>query len=166
VDGHIAQWRVERPDLSEPALRAMAVFGRLARLAAVAGGRIDGALTRRYGLTSGDFDVLAALRRSGEPYTLTPGALAKAMMLSPSATTTRLDRLERKGLIARELDPGNRRSMLVSLTDEGFATVEEAVVLHVTNEQRLLRALSAEQIAEMDDLLRTLLAGLPAPEDG
>lgn len=165
VDEHIAQWRTERPDLPERGLQAMALFGRLGRLATRVGLAIELRLVR-YELTLGEFDLLAALRRSGEPFTLTPGALSKAMMLSPSATTNRLDRLEREGLVSRALDPGNRRSMLVALTAEGREVIDEAVVAHVDNEQRLLESLTADQVDQLNDLLRTLLTGLSAPADG
>ena len=58
-----------------------------------------------HGLTGGDFVVLAALRRSGKPYQLTPTALTRSMMVSSGGTTKRLDRLEARGLIRRDPDP-------------------------------------------------------------
>ncbi|WP_214402101.1 MarR family winged helix-turn-helix transcriptional regulator [Pseudonocardia lacus] len=157
VDRHIEQWRVERPDLPEAGLRAMGLFGRLGRLAAKVGPYIEGHLIARHELTVAEFDVLAALRRAGEPFTLTPGALARAMMLSPSATTNRLDNLERRGLVTRSLDPGNRRSMPVTLTAEGRRLVDAAVVDHVATEQELLGPLSAEQIDRVNELLGRML---------
>jgi DNA-binding MarR family transcriptional regulator len=156
VDRLIAQWRRERPDL---ALDAMATIGRLGRLAAVAGPRVDATLAR-HGLTVGEFDVLAALRRTGEPFTLTPTVLARTLMLSPAAMTNRLDRLEGAGLVARRLDPGNRRSILVTLTDEGRARVDTAVADHVATEEELLAGLPAADRRALDDLLRRLLASL------
>jgi DNA-binding MarR family transcriptional regulator len=162
VDGHIAQWRTQRPDLPEEGLAAMALFGRLGRVVGLAGPAIE-AVFARYRLTTGEFDVLAALRRGGEPFTLTPGALSRALMLSPAAMTNRLDRLEREGLVSRALDPGNRRSMLVSLTAEGREAVDAAVVDHVANEQRLLAALTADEVDQLNALLRTLLGALGAP---
>lgn len=159
VDRLIAQWRRERPDL---ALDAMATIGRLGRLAAVAGPRVEAGLAR-HGLTVGEFDVLAALRRTGEPCTLTPTVLARALMLSPAAMTNRLDRLERAGLVARRLDPGNRRSILVTLTGDGRTRVDAAVTDHVATEEELLAALPAADRRTLDDLLRRLLAALERP---
>lgn len=161
IDTFIAQWRAERPDLDD-GLEAMAVFGRLGRLAALVGPAIEEVLLR-HGLTTGEFDVLAALRRSGEPFTLTPTVLARMLMLSPGAMTNRLDRLERAGLVVRSVDPGNRRSTLVALSAEGRATVDAAVTEHVANEVRLLAGLDQEQRRQLDDLLRLLLATLPDP---
>lgn len=159
IDLIAEQWRRERPDLGEEALAAMATFGRLGRLAVVAEPLV-GRTFARHGLGTGEFDVLAALRRSGAPYTLTPTVLARTMMLSPAAMTNRLDKLEAAGRVERRLDPDNRRSMLVTLTDAGRATVDAAVVEHVANEQRLLAALTPADRRRFDEILRTLLAGL------
>ncbi|GAY12302.1 MarR family winged helix-turn-helix transcriptional regulator [Pseudonocardia sp. N23] len=156
VDRIVEQWRAERADLP---LDAMATLGRLGRLAALAGPRIDEVFAR-FDLTHGEFDVLAALRRSGSPFTLTPTLLARTVMLSPAAMTNRLDRLENAGLVVREIDPGNRRSIRVSLTEAGRTRVDEAVTEHVANEERLLSTLSAADRRRLDDILRRLLAGL------
>jgi DNA-binding MarR family transcriptional regulator len=79
-------------------------------------------------------------------------------MLSPAAMTNRLDRLETAGLVRREPHPTSRRSLLVSLTDEGRRVVDAAVTEHVANEEALLAGLTAAQRRQLDDLLRRLLA--------
>ena len=158
VDRVVDQWRRERPDLRDD-LDAMATIGRLGRLAAVAGPLVDRVFAR-HGLRTGEFDVLAALRRSGEPFTLTPSALARTLLLSPAAMTNRLDRLEAAGHVDRRLDPDNRRSMLVSLTAAGRAAVDAAVTEHVRNERALLAPLDDAELRTLDELLRRLLAGL------
>jgi DNA-binding MarR family transcriptional regulator len=159
IDRIVEQWRTERPDLDAAALDAMATFGRLGRMAAVAAPLVERTFTR-FGLSTGDFDVLAALRRSGSPFTLTPTVLARTLMLSPAAMTNRLDRLEAAGHVERRLDPENRRSMLVTLTAAGRRTVDDVVVEHVDNERELLSVLSAADRRRLDDLLRRLLGGL------
>jgi DNA-binding MarR family transcriptional regulator len=156
VDHVLAQWRRERPDLD---LAAMGTVGRLGRLVTLIAPRVEAALAR-HGLTTGEFDVLAALRRAGPPFVLTPTALARTMVLSPAAVTNRLDRLEAAGLVRRDLDPGNRRSILVTLTPEGRERVDAAVTDHVANEEHLLAALPPADRRRLDDLLRALLAGL------
>jgi DNA-binding MarR family transcriptional regulator len=156
VDRFIKQWRAERPDLE---LGAMATFARLGRIAGLAGPRIA-EVFGRHGLNTGEFDVLAALRRSGTPFTLTPSTLAKSMMLSTAAMTNRLDQLEAAGLITRRLDPANRRSMQVTLTGPGRKVVDLAVTDHVANEERLLQALSGPERRTFDSLLKKLLGGL------
>ena len=128
VDALIEQWRRERPDLDDDDLGAMAVIGRPGRLAAIAGPLVEKAFAR-HGLRTGEFDVLAALRRSGAPFTLTPSDLARTLMLSAAAMTNRLDRLESAGHVDRRLDPSNRRSILVSLTPAGRELVDAAVTV-------------------------------------
>ena len=161
VDRLVAQWRTERPDLDGEGLDAMATIGRLGRLAAVAGPLVDRVFAR-HGLRTGEFDVLAALRRSGEPDVLTPSELARTLMLSAAAMTNRLDRLETAGHVDRRLDPDNRRSILVSLTGAGRELVDTVVTEHVDNERALLAALPPDDRRALDDLLRRLLAGMEA----
>ncbi|BCW89403.1 hypothetical protein sos41_25660 [Alphaproteobacteria bacterium SO-S41] len=156
IDRIIQQWSDQRPDLD---LLPMAVFGRINRFAALAGRAIEARLQAH--LTGGvaEFDVLAALRRAGPPFALTPSDLARSLMLSPAGMTSRLDRLEGQGLIERRADPADRRSMLAALTDKGRAAVDAAVEGHVANEAALLAPLSAEEQALFDGLLRKLLTG-------
>lgn len=154
VAGLVAQWAVERPDLE---LAPMATFGRLGRLHAFASRAIDEVFAR-HGLSIGEFDVLAALRRAGAPFTMTPTALARLLMLSPAGMTNRLDRLEQAGLLERRPDPDDRRSSLVVLTDRGRDVVDVAVTEHVANEARLLEPLSQRDRATLDRLLQRLLA--------
>ena len=97
----VEQWQRERPDV-DPS--SMAVFARLTR-AHLAATRAIEATLGRHGLNRGEFDLLASLRRSSSPYRLSPGDLARAMVLSPAATTNRLQRLEERGLVIRRPDP-------------------------------------------------------------
>jgi DNA-binding MarR family transcriptional regulator len=162
VDRLVEQWRHERPDLD---LDAMATIDRLGRLSALAGPLVEAGLAV-HGLSVGDFDVLAALRRSGAPFRLTPTVLARILMLSGAAMTNRLDRLESAGLVTRALDPGNRRSILVTLTPAGRERVDAAVTDHVAEDERLLASLTAPQRRTLDALLRTLLAAVEAVASG
>lgn len=152
VDTFIAQWVHERPDLQ---FGAMATIARIGRLTALVGKSIE-AVLGEHGLHVAEFDVLAALRRMGAPYTATPSALTRALMLSPAGMTSRLDRLEAAGHIERLADPGDRRSLLVVLTERGRATIDAAVVDHVANEERLLAELSDRERGALDTLLRKL----------
>lgn len=152
VDVITAQWRRERPDLD---LEAMAVFGRLGRLAATATALIERVFAA-HGLQRGEFDVLAALRRSGAPYELNPSVLADTLMLSRAGMTGRLDRLESAGLVRRIADPGDRRAIRVALTGPGREVVDRVVTEHVENETRLLSALPPAERAELDRIVRRL----------
>src|SRR4051812_10446460 len=99
------QWRRERPDV-DPS--SMALFARLTRAQAAAAAAIDRTLGR-HGLKRGEFDVLATLRRAAAPYRLSPGELARAMVLSPAATTHRVQGLHERGLVQRRPDPEDGR---------------------------------------------------------
>lgn len=135
----------------------MGLFGRLGRLHLRASRAIE-ATFEQHGLSTGEFDVLAALRRAGRDHAATPGALARSLMLSPGGMTNRLDRLEAMGLVRREADPDDRRSLRVVLTEEGRQRADAAVTDHVANEARLLEALSEAQRKALDGALRALLA--------
>lgn len=156
VDAILAQWRRERPDL-DPA--PMGVIGRIRRIERLLGRALD-ATFAQFGLNSGEFDVLATLRRSGAPYQLTPTALFTSLMLSSGAMTNRLDRLEQAGLIARAPDPSDRRGTLVGLTPRGLELIDAAVAAHLANEARLLAALLPGERDQLAGLLRRLLCAL------
>ncbi|MFE6921326.1 MarR family winged helix-turn-helix transcriptional regulator [Nocardia sp. NPDC057663] len=156
VDAITAQWRRERPDLD---LAAMAVFGRLGRLMTVATARIEAVFTA-HGLQRGEFDVLAALRRSGAPCELNPSVLADTMMLSRAGMTGRIDRLEAAGLVRRIADQSDRRAVRVGLTDEGRALVDVVVGVHTENETAMLSVLDPADRESLDRIARILLRRL------
>lgn len=159
VDRLVDQWRAVRPDLEH--LDAMATWGRMGRIAALATRAIEATLGR-HGLAIAEFDVLAALRRQGAPHEMTPTALSRLLMLSPAGMTGRLDRLEAAGLVSRRPSPEDRRSSVIALTDAGLALVEAAVVDHVAGEEALLAGLTAAERKAFDRALRSLLAHLEA----
>src|SRR6266568_434827 len=137
----LEQWQRERPDLD---VTATGILGRISRIAALVDQEMD-RVFQPHGLTGGDFVVLAALRRSGKPYQLTPTALSRSMMVSNGGTTKRLDRLEIRGLIRRDPDPVDRRGTLVTLTDAGLGTIDTVESENVQNEKRLLAPLTRTQ---------------------
>lgn len=152
VDVILSQWARERPDLDASPL---AVVGRLSRVTR----QIEEALRvnqRRFGLTPDEFDVLATLRRGGAPFEMNPCDLGDSMMISSGTVTHRLDKLEKRGLVSRRPDPGDRRSVLVSLTPEGRELQDTAMVSHLELEARLLSGLTERQRAELAKLLRLL----------
>lgn len=156
VDAIVAQWERERPDLD---LEAMAVVGRLGRLFLVAQREVE-AVFGKHGLQRGEFDVLAALRRSGEPFELNPSVLADTLMLSRAGMTGRLDRLESAGLVRRVADVHDRRAVRVALTGAGRKLVDIVVTEHTANETRLLSVLTAAERRELDRLARILLGSM------
>ncbi|GGW65132.1 MULTISPECIES: MarR family winged helix-turn-helix transcriptional regulator [Streptomyces] len=154
VDAIVEQWAAERPDLDTT---AMEVFGRVSRLARAMGDRMEKAYAG-LGISRGEFDVLATLRRSGEPYTLSPRQLSATLMLTTGGMTGRLDKLERAGLLRRSPDPHDRRGLQVTLTEQGLAVVEEAVGAGLAVQtEALTAALDAERAGQLAGLLRELL---------
>ncbi len=156
----IGQWQQEMPELD---LLPMEVVGYLKNIQMLTQERLQ-AFFKEHGLQAGEFDVLATLRRSGPPYRLGPTQLFETLMISSGGMTSRLDRLEKAGLIMRAPNPEDRRGTLVSLTEEGMALMERMIPRHVENEARMLAALSREEQQALSKLLGKLLEGL-AKED-
>ena len=156
VDRLIGQWQRQRPDLDHGPL---AVIGRITLLAHL----LEGELDRTYaacGTNAGGFDVLAALRRAGPPYRLSPTALFQQLLISSGGMTHRVDKLEAAGLVERLPDPADRRSLLVGLTSHGLALIDEAIAVHLANEERLIAVLTPQQREELAQLLRRLVRSL------
>lgn len=114
-----------------------------------------------YDLTHQDFHVLATLRNSGSR---TPGALAKYSELSTGAMTSRLDKLEREGLIRRVPSPDDRRSVVVELTDAGRKKYEQTVSVQARKEAFFASALSKPEQKRLNGLLRKLMLALEDAE--
>lgn len=157
VDAIIEEWQQQRPDLDAS---PMGVIGRISRLARDIEPRLD-RVHGACGLEPGWYDVLATLRRGGPPYRARPTDFARALMLTTSGTTKRLDRLEHAGLITRDPDPDDRRGVLITLTPRGVDLVDTATEAHLANEHRLLNRLTDQEQQRLADLLRRLQIGLP-----
>lgn len=138
----------------------MAVLGRLNEAASLIARDRLAPLFARFGLQSGEFDVLATLRRSGSPYALTPTALYEATMVTSGAMTNRLDRLETSGLILRAPHPNDRRGLVVRLTEKGLALIDEAVSAHVANEHKILAGLTGAEQQTLARLLEKLIGSV------
>jgi DNA-binding MarR family transcriptional regulator len=156
VDEIIAMWAREKPELDAA---PMGVVGRISRLSRLLDKELRDFFAG-HGLEFWEFDVLATLRRSGEPYELSAGALLKTAMVTSGAITNRVDRMETKGLVQRVPDPGDRRGVRIRLTPAGLELIDKLVPLHVANERRLLAVLGDSDRDTLADLLRTLAAGL------
>jgi DNA-binding MarR family transcriptional regulator len=151
VDRLIAAWKRERPDLD---LSPLAVLSRITRIAR----HLDIARRDAFGdLENWGFDVLAALRRAGEPHQLSPGQLMQETLVTSGTMTNRLDRLEELQLITREPDPNDGRGSLVSLTRAGMRAVDSAMEDLLENERELLQNLSAKDREVLADLLSKLV---------
>jgi DNA-binding MarR family transcriptional regulator len=154
VDELVEAWARERPDLD---LAPVEIFSRIGRLAR----HLD--LARRDAFTaaqveSWEFDVLAALRRAGAPYELSPGRLLRETLVTSGTMTNRVDRLTARGLVERLPDPRDRRGVLVRLTSEGRAAVDNAFEALLEAERTFLADLPDRDRTRLAGLLRTLLS--------
>lgn len=152
VDALVLAWKRERPDQD---LAPMAVLSRVSRLARLLDRAREDAFSR-HDIVGWEFDVLAALRRAGEPYRLSPGSLLRETLVTSGTMTNRVDRLVARGLVTRHPDPRDRRGVLVGLTDEGRNRVDGALDDLLAAERLLLRGLDEDQRADLAGLLRRL----------
>jgi len=153
VDRLVEAWQEQRADLD---LRPMEVLSRVTRL----GHHLDRARRQAFAehaIESWEFDVLAALRRAGAPYELSPGRLLKETLVTSGTMTNRVDRLVARGLVERLPDPSDRRGVLVRLTSTGRTTVDGALEGLLAREHALLAGLGPAEQRQLAGLLRTLV---------
>jgi DNA-binding MarR family transcriptional regulator len=156
VDRIVSAWRRELPHLDVEPLLVLSRITRLAR-------RLDlarGAAFAAHHLEGWEFDVLSALRRAGPPYQLSPGQLVTETLVTSGTMTNRVDRLEHRGLVRRNPDPGDRRGVKVRLTRAGRETVDAALSDLLEHERELLSELSPLEQADLAGMLRRLNAPL------
>jgi DNA-binding MarR family transcriptional regulator len=114
----------------------------------------------RLGIDAATLDLLSTLRRAGQPYRLTAGAIADLTLVSAGAISQRVARAEREGLVRRERSASDGRLSYVTLTGEGHALIERSVDDLLSHEESLLSALTPTQRDTLSALLRLLLAAL------
>lgn len=153
VDRIVRDWQRENPHLE---LAPLQVFSRVSRLARLLDLERSAAFAA-HKLEGWEFDVLAALRRSGAPYELSPSALVLQTLSTSGTMTNRVDRLEARGLVVRRRDPSDRRGILVRLTDAGRDLVDAALADLLHRERERLTHLDPEQQAALADLLRLVV---------
>ena len=101
------------------------------------------------GLCASDFGVLETLLHKG---TLPVNVLGKKQLLTTGSITQAVDRLVRRGLVARSEHPDDRRVRLVELTSAGRRLIEPAFAKHAVDLNAVAAALTPAE--------RTVLAGL------
>ena len=157
VDLIVDAWHRERPDLD---VQPLSVLSRVTRLAR----HLDHARAEAFqihDLDGWEFDVLAALRRAGHPYALSPGQLSSQTLVTSGTMTNRVDRLVERGFVRRSPDPNDRRGVRVELTDSGKRAVDGAFTDLLKREHALLESLTDTERFELADLLRALMGQFP-----
>jgi DNA-binding MarR family transcriptional regulator len=154
VDRFLDEMRSELPpeldlDVEGAVDRILGISRRLQRL-------LDETLSE-HGLSHGEWKVLSSLQWGGPPYQRSAGDLARIADLSSGAMTNRLDQLENAGLVRRLRDPGDRRGVLVELTEEGRRLRTDAIRVQAEKESLLASTLTRDELAQLNGLLRRLM---------
>lgn len=153
VDRAITTWAERDPRLDTSSLE---VIARL-RLCSAHLERAIVAALRPFGLSLGEFDVLNTLRRRGDERGTNPTDLAQSALITSGAMTSRLDRLERAGYIERGPDPGDRRGVLVRLTEHGERLATESLDAVLAANEVFLEPLSRRERGSVAAALKQLL---------
>ncbi|HEV2086741.1 MAG TPA: MarR family transcriptional regulator [Cryptosporangiaceae bacterium] len=120
--------------------------------------RLGSQVAAPHGLNTRDYDILARLFWTGAPHQLTPTQLATGTQAPATTITSRLDRLEGRGLIERVADPKDRRSLLARLTEEGRELFRRIVVEHARAEEALFDGISVADLERLRKLLDAVMA--------
>lgn len=156
IDKITKQWQRERPDLD---ISPMGLIGRLGNITLHLSREMEKVFSQ-FGLNRSSFDVLATLRRAGDPYTLSPGEMLSTLMVTSGTMTNRIDQLEKAGLVIRKVNPEDGRGFLVSLTPEGLELINQVIESHVENQKRLVSGLSQQEQQTLNQLLKVFLNSL------
>jgi DNA-binding MarR family transcriptional regulator len=146
-----AGWQRERPGTPMSSIEIVTPIWRLAKLLADDRRRVLAAA----GVDGATLDLLGMLRRAGPPYTLSTRDIADRTLVTAGAISQRVARAERDNLVTRA--PGGGRTVHVTLTAAGHATVERTVDQVLGREAELVGGLSSDQRTQLVDLLGTLL---------
>jgi DNA-binding MarR family transcriptional regulator len=153
IDIILEEWQQELPQLDTSAI---GIIGRVLRIARLLEKHRESILVE-YGLNVWSFDVLATLRRQGQPFRLKPTELYSLLMLSSGAMTNRIDRLEQDGIVTRVRDAEDRRSVMVQLTPKGIQLADTVMPILFEKEKQVLSQFTADEVQLSIPLLRKLL---------
>lgn len=156
VDIIVSAWATVRPEVDASPLEILSRISRISR-------RLDqarAAVFTDHRLDGWEFDVMSALRRAGEPFELSPGALVQQTLVTSGTMTNRVDRLEKRGYVSRQPSPSDRRGVLVRLTPAGLSAVDAAFDALLQHERRLLSGMSDQTRADLVASLRVLMSAV------
>ncbi len=120
------------------------------------------AQVRALGLTPPQFDVLATL---GNQPGMTCRELGERTLITKGTLTGVLDRMEARGLLTRESQPHDRRSVFVRLTPTGERLFTKVFPVHAKQLGERLGGLDAPALDQLDDLLERVAAGFDPGTD-
>lgn len=152
VTSLLQQWASEHPDMETSALE---VAVRIQALGKALQRRAGRALAV-HGLKHWEYDVLSVLRRQGKPFEMAATDISNEAMLTTGAMTTRIDGLEKRGLLRRRKSPKDGRSVLVRLSLKGRRLIDNAVDTRLNDANEALASLDASERANLALMLRKL----------
>ncbi len=156
IDDLVSEWNKEEPSLD---VSAMEVVGRLILLGKILEKRA-GIAIQSSEIHYTDLDVLATIRRSGEPYELTPKQLMKSVLITSGSMTALLNRLEKLGLIVRTKDESDKRIKRAKLTKKGISVIDKAIKLRFEEANKSISSLDTNERYSLSGLLKKLLLNL------
>jgi len=136
---------------------------RVARELTIVGGIVEAAVSgeaRQFGLSHAALNALAVIEGAGEP--MLTGEVAARMHVTSGSVTSVLDNLEKKGFVVRSNDPADRRRVLVDLTPEAQAVLDELLPRIARNNDFFTAGLEEAQLQAVLDALAVVQAGLAA----
>jgi DNA-binding MarR family transcriptional regulator len=161
IDRVVSKWAEERPDYD---LAPVQIIGRIGRIFEPVNRALE-AKFEEFGITRASFDVLATLKRTGQPYRLSQRDLMRSLLRTSGSMSVRIDAMERQGLVSREEDTEDRRATLVAITRKGIELLEKVIPEHLLNEERLLAGLSVHDRRQLTRLLRKWSLALESNND-
>jgi DNA-binding MarR family transcriptional regulator len=156
IDMLVSEWKNERPELDA---EAMHIVGRILKLGKVLEKRVSKVL-QKSGIHYTDLDVLATIRRSGEPYKLSPKQLMRSVLITSGAMTALLDRLTKLGLVYRANDARDGRIKLVGLTEKGIEIIDKTIKIRFAEAKSAVEVFDEEEHQDLSALLKKLLLSL------
>jgi len=160
VDVIVDQWAEQYPDMNVPA-KMLTI--RLRRITHHIEREVQRELTE-HGIGMWELDVLLPLRRAPEGQ-LSAGDLVRLCQVTSGAITNRIGRLADRGWVTRNVDPDDRRQVIVTITKDGRRRAEQILATKVHAEERLFGTLDAPCIDRLNSDLRALLISIEGPAD-
>ncbi len=159
LDELLEDWQRERPEIDTA---AMSIVGRIIYLSGLLQIDANKAL-KPFNIRYTDFDVLATLRRRGDPFEMTPTQLRQSVLITSGAMTACLDRLEKSAFVRRQPDPNDRRGTIVKMTDTGKSLIDAAIVPRFEVAAEVLAALGKTEREKLSTLLKKLTVSHEPP---
>ena len=156
------QTAIEKQEDTPRKKRALRVWLGLLTSSQLIEKRVRASFRTEFDTTLPRFDVMAALAR--EPKGQTMGDVSRWLLVSSGNVTGIISRLVADGLVTRTRSVDDRRTHLVRLSPKGQAAFERLSAAHEQWIRELLRCMTRQEMATLDELLRKVKVGL-AKED-